>query len=247
MSLAPWQIVSMQQGPMEGAAAARSSGASFQDVFDFNMAGGWGGTAEAKAQYVRDLQSAYDRAGMLISPVGLGPSMNLASTLGSIGGIVGAVPIPGAGVVGGVLGAIGSAFGSNKPKPPVPTGAPTLPGILGGGVKPSWLGGEGTPAEIPGTTMVPVKNKAGNVIYELIISPAGRVIAYYAFSRVKGWVLHHGQPHRRMNPFNPHALARADRRVKAFGSRAGSVLKHLGFHVSKTRHTKVKIKARRRK
>lgn len=49
----------------------------------------------------------------------------------------------------------------------------------------------------------------------------------------------------RMNPFNPRALARADRRVTAFARRAAPILKDMGFTVSSTR--KVKIKTTRKR
>lgn len=49
----------------------------------------------------------------------------------------------------------------------------------------------------------------------------------------------------KMNPFNPHALARADRRVTTFARRAAPMLKDLGFQVS--RHRRPKLGGKRRK
>lgn len=50
----------------------------------------------------------------------------------------------------------------------------------------------------------------------------------------------------RMNPFNPQALARADRRVTTFARRAAPILKDMGFTVSSTRRVKIAAKKKRR-
>lgn len=51
----------------------------------------------------------------------------------------------------------------------------------------------------------------------------------------------------RMNPFNPHALARADRRITTFARRAGPILHDMGYTVSRTRHVAVKTTRKRRR
>lgn len=51
----------------------------------------------------------------------------------------------------------------------------------------------------------------------------------------------------RMNPFNPAALARADRRITAFARRASPMLRDLGFQVSRTRKPTIKAAKRKRR
>lgn len=51
----------------------------------------------------------------------------------------------------------------------------------------------------------------------------------------------------RMNPFNPAALARADRRITQFARRASPMLRDLGFQVSRTRKPTIKAGKRKRR
>lgn len=51
----------------------------------------------------------------------------------------------------------------------------------------------------------------------------------------------------RLNPFNPHALARADRRITTFSRRAAPILHDMGYTVSRTRHVKLKTTHHKRK
>lgn len=51
----------------------------------------------------------------------------------------------------------------------------------------------------------------------------------------------------RMNPFNPHALARADRRITTFARRAAPMLHDMGYTVSRSRHVKIKTTGRKKR
>lgn len=50
----------------------------------------------------------------------------------------------------------------------------------------------------------------------------------------------------RMNPFNPAALARADRRITSFVRRSVPIMRELGLHVDTTRHKSGLTKKRKR-
>lgn len=81
-----------------------------------------------------------------------------------------------------------------------------------------------------------VKNVVGGVATWFLIDAVGNILKQSAHA-----------PRRTMNPFNPRALARADRRVKAFSDRARPVLRELGYQVSATRKVKGGGKKRRRR
>lgn len=103
---------------------------------------------------------------------------------------------------------------------------------LGGGTS------SGGPPAMPGGG--PVVDQAG--MGQIIAGAAKRVIpgivegvvGYWIFDKLAGWVFKPGKPHRRrMNPLNPKALHRADRRVTSFGRIAKKELQHMGYTVGR--------------
>lgn len=148
---------------------------------------------------------------------------------------------------------------------PMPLNAPTLPtgttpplmmppttsptGVIGAiGTIGSVIGAIGsligaTKGQPPGTPLAPPgtapKGPPPKATFFGGECPPGRKLRRVAFGRdicVKA---------PRMNPFNPRALARADRRVTAFARRSKAILQDLGYHVS-PRKKSITTKRRRR-
>lgn len=86
-----------------------------------------------------------------------------------------------------------------------------------------------------------VRSVVGGVASWLLVDAAGNVIdKWFGPGSPPG-----AGKRRTMNPFNPKALARADRRVRAFSDRSRPILRELGYTVSSHRHVKSKKKKRR--
>lgn len=104
--------------------------------------------------------------------------------------------------------------------------------IMGGGAAPT------VPALGPGPTG-PTGGPAPTATFFGGECPPGRVLRRRPWSRdicIK-------KP--RMNPFNPRALARADRRVTSFARRSKAILQDLGFHVAPRKKTSLGKRRRR--
>lgn len=71
--------------------------------------------------------------------------------------------------------------------------------------------------------------------------PPGRVL------RRRPWARDICAKQPRMNPFNPRALARADRRITTFARRTAPILRDMGYQVSRSRKVSLKPKKRRRR
>ena len=174
------------------------------------------------------------------------------SLLGNIGrGILGA--IPGGGLVSAGLTMAGEMF---KRKPPATftpgAGQAPIPITMAG------VGGMGL-----GGGKLPPLGKLGGLIGKAAGKAGGRLgpgikRGVKAIPGVAGgamvwngveWVLDQfgddAPRRRRMNPYNPKALKRADKRVRAFSDGARPILRELGYTVSSHRHVKPKKKRRR--
>lgn len=163
--------------------------------------------------------------------------------------------IAGAGklVLGGVAAGVtdwvkGKFGGGSPPAAPMPGGMPMIP--PGGMVLPtSPVGGMpmiqqagvgGTIAKVAGGAIGKVAGRAGAMVGsqrgKKVRGVVGGVLGWWLIDAVTGAIL--GQttpPKRTMNPFNPRALARADKRICAFSTRVRPVLRSLGYQVSSTR------------
>ena len=156
----------------------------------------------------------------LMMPPTANASLGGALTGALTGFVGGGGPV--GGIIGGILGGIKKGGGGG--------GGGVLPGVIGG-ILPGLPGfpglGGGRDGEKPTTA-----TWGGEC-------PPGRVLRRKPFARdvcVK-------KP--RMNPFNPRALARADRRVTSFARRSKAILQDLGYKVS-PRKKSVTPKKRRR-
>lgn len=135
---------------------------------------------------------------------------------------------------GGIIGtAIGGAIGAIAPKI-----GQYLPGLA-----PSQAGGcgcGGSRGRDACTHQIVAHQPAPLATFFGGCCPPGRVLRRKPFGRD----ICIRQP--RMNPFNPRALARADRRLTSFARRAAPMLKDLGYDVSRHRHVTIKTKGRKR-
>lgn len=148
---------------------------------------------------------------------------------GMMASIGGALPI-----VGSMLGPVGSAIGAIGAKILSPKGPSPVPAVVGSTLG-SMMSGliPGTPSRHSPQGPAPKATFFGGEC------PPGRKLRRIAMGRdvcIK-------TP--RMNPFNPRALARADRRVTAFARRSKAILQDLGYHVAPRKKSLAKKKRRR--
>lgn len=192
------------------------------------------------------------------------PPVSLLSSIGKFaGGVVKSIP-----VVGQIAGGI-EALTRRSPSPTVATlpqfgGVPALPQfqsgvgaavgtlagnvasglisrIAGGGMAPTGCGCNGARGRDPCTQQAVTSQRAPLATFFGGCCPPGRVLRRVAGGRDIC------ARRARMNPFNPRALARADRRITTFARRAAPIMKDLGFAVSRTRYPKIKTVKRRRR
>lgn len=191
----------------------------------------------------------------------------VSSILKKIGGAIGTIgKIAVGAATGGPIGAV-AAIGSSlikSPAAPIPKAGPSLPatlpsflpgvpqviGGIAGGVGgalvgqltgKSGCGCNGRNGRDPCTGQVMSAQKAPLATLFGGCCPPGRVLRRISMGRD----ICIRKP--RMNPFNPRALARADRRITQFTRRSAAILRDMGFQVSKRKPIALKGKARGRR
>lgn len=148
-------------------------------------------------------------------------------TLGTLGTTLGQTL--GQTLTGTLAGTLGTTIGGLLPGllPKVPGLTPTSsPTTSGGGCGCNGNGRDPCTHQKMSSAPAPLASFFGGCC------PPGRVLRRKPFARdicIK-------KP--RMNPFNPQALARADRRVTSFARRSKAMLKDLGYHISPARKLK---------
>jgi len=164
------------------------------------------------------------------------------SLLGNIGKLAMGVGkfIPG---VNTVINGIETVPSVLRPAPATFPVAPGRPAITQAGVVPAGLIGK------VGGMIGKVAGRSGPLVKQGAKAAGGIAGTAMVWNGVE-WVMENawggdGRKRRTMNPFNPKALKRADRRVKAFSDRARPVLRELGYTVSSHRHVKPTKKKRR--
>lgn len=191
-------------------------------------------------------------------------SLSLKGALGAIGRT--AVGFATGGIGGAVAAGVKSVqqFTAKKPAPAMPTNALTVPPIIkgiGGGIIGTALSG-GIDSVVRGITGGSTSNggcgcngssrdpctgrklsgqRAPDATFFGGCCPPGRVLRKVAWGRDVC------AKRATMNPFNPRALARADRRITMFASRAAPMMRDLGFDVSRRRHLKKGVGKKRKR
>jgi hypothetical protein len=157
------------------------------------------------------------------APMALAPS--LGSVASALGGLIGrAAP-------GGVAGAIGGGV--------INTLTNTLSGGMTRTAGGSGCGCNGRSHRDPCTQQKTDGGKAPLATFFGGCCPPGRVL------RRTSWGRDICAKVPRMNPFNPRALARADRRITQFARRTRPILRSMGYQVTPARKVKLTGKKRR--
>lgn len=132
-----------------------------------------------------------------------------------------------AGGLGGLVGKLGGAVGTA-------VGRVGVPGLIGTAVgtalsPSSGCGCNGSSGRDPCTGQKLSSQKAPDATFFGGCCPPGRVL------RRQPWARDICIKKPKMNPFNPAALARADRRITQFSRRSTAILRGMGFSVTRTR------------